>query len=102
MNPHKMRRVADTVVRRLALPICLLAAVAVASPVCSAQPEEATLSVAQAQALVDRALANELQSAQDASHPMRYVLRKSSPRFTSSKEICETREGAVARLISVN
>src|SRR5579864_9249989 len=29
--------------------------------------------------LVTRALANELKAAQDSSHPMRYLLRKSSP-----------------------
>jgi hypothetical protein len=54
------------------------------------------------QALVDRALANELNAAQDASHPMRYQLRKTSPRLTTTKEILETREGEVARLIAIN
>jgi hypothetical protein len=54
------------------------------------------------QALVDRALANELNAAQDASHPMRYQLRKSSPRLTTTKEIMETGDGEVARLIAVN
>ena len=33
------------------------------------------------------------------SHPMRYRLRKSSPRMTSTKDIVETRDGAVARLV---
>lgn len=33
---------------------------------------------------------------------MRYRLRKSSPRLTTTKEICETADGAVARLIAVN
>ena len=62
------------------------------------------------QALVDRALANELHAAQDASlnaaqnasHPMRYQLRKTSPRVTTTKEILETRDGEVARLIAIN
>jgi hypothetical protein len=62
------------------------------------------------QALVDRALANELNAAQnanhdanqDASHPMRYQLRKTGPRVTTTKEIMETRDGEVARLIAVN
>ena len=54
------------------------------------------------QALVDRALANELNAAQDASHPMRYQLRKTSPRLTTTKEIMETRDGEVARLIAIN
>jgi hypothetical protein len=57
------------------------------------------------QALVDRALANELNAAQETSqepsHPMRYRLRKTSPRLTSTKEIVETRDGEVARLISI-
>jgi hypothetical protein len=56
---------------------------------------------AQAQALVERAVASEMRTAQDTSHPMRYRLRKSSPRLTSVKEIFETRDGAVARLLSI-
>ncbi len=54
------------------------------------------------QALVDRALANELNAAEDASHPMRYLLRKTSPRLTTTKEILETRDGEVARLTAVD
>ncbi len=54
------------------------------------------------QALVERALANELRAAQDTSHPMRYTLRKTSPRLTTVKELVETRDGLVARLISVD
>jgi len=58
------------------------------------------------QALVERALADELNAAQnanqDASHPMRYQLRKTSPRVTTTKEIIETRDGEVARLIAIN
>ncbi len=52
--------------------------------------------------LVDRALAAELKAAQDTGHPMRYRLRKSTPRLTSVKDIVETGDGAVARLVSVN
>jgi hypothetical protein len=67
------------------------------------QPLAATALVpTQAQALVKRALATELRVSQDASHPMRYRLRKSSPRLTSAKEIVETRDGDVARLIAIN
>lgn len=59
---------------------------------------------------MERALANELNAApganhdanQDASHPMRYQLRKTSPRATTTKEIMETRDGEVARLIAIN
>ena len=49
-----------------------------------------------------RALDNELRSARDPRHPMHYRLRKSSPRLTQTKDIYETRDGGVARLISVN
>ena len=68
-----------------------------------AQPiAPATLTPAQAQALVNRALATEMRTARDANHPMRYRLRKSSPRLTSTKEIVETRDGDVARLVRLN
>ncbi len=53
-------------------------------------------------ALVKRALTNEVRAAEDQRHPMRYCLHKSSPRLTSTKEIFETKDGAVARLIAVN
>jgi hypothetical protein len=52
--------------------------------------------------LVQRALANEVRAANDSQHPMRYRLRKSSPRLATTKEICETKDGAVARLIAIN
>lgn len=52
--------------------------------------------------LVARALANELKAAQDTGHPMQYRLRKSTPRLTSTKVILETKDGAVARLLSIN
>jgi hypothetical protein len=51
---------------------------------------------------VSRALATELHAAQDADHSMSYRLRKSSPRLTSTKEIVETRDGDVARLVAIN
>jgi hypothetical protein len=54
------------------------------------------------QALVDRALSNELSAAEDAGHPMRYQLRKTSPRLTATKEILETKDGDVARLIALD
>jgi hypothetical protein len=63
-----------------------------------------TLTPVQAQALVGRALATESRAAQEFghSHPMRYRLRKSSPRITSTKEIIETRDGDVARLLEIS
>jgi hypothetical protein len=53
-------------------------------------------------AIVERALAAELATAQDDTHPMRYRLRKSTPRLTSTKEIVETKDGDVAHLVSIN
>jgi hypothetical protein len=65
---------------------------------------QTALTPQQAQALVERALTTESHAAQDfqISHPMRYRLRKSSPRLTTTKEIAETKDGAVARLIAIN
>ncbi len=60
------------------------------------------LTVGEEQALVDRVLANEAKAAQDTSHPMRYVLRKISPRLATTKEIFETKDGEVARLLAMN
>jgi hypothetical protein len=51
---------------------------------------------------VRNALAAELAGVQDLQHPMRYQLRKSSSRLATTKNICETRDGAVARLIEIN
>lgn len=62
----------------------------------------AAMEPAQAQALVKQALAAELQASQDTSHPMRFLLRKVSPHSTTTKEIVETRDGDVARLLSVS
>lgn len=91
--PAEQAPAVQTIARRLLLLLVYLLA---ASTVHAATTPELE------QALVDRALANELQAAQDTGHPMRYTLRKSSPRLTSTKEICETREGAVALLVSIN
>jgi hypothetical protein len=59
-------------------------------------------SLLQGPALVNRALANEYNAAQETNHPMRYELFKTSPRLTSTKKICETKDGDVARLIALN
>jgi hypothetical protein len=83
--------------RSLTLLIWLFAGVALHA----AQPA-ALLTPAQAQALVERALQNELKAAGDTTHPMRYLLRKASPRLTTTKEIFETRDGAVAELVAMN
>jgi hypothetical protein len=87
----------------LALVFPRISALAVASP--ASQAPAQALTPAQAQALVERALATESHAAQDLSHvghPMRYRLHKTSPNLTSTKEIVETRDGDVARLISIN
>ena len=63
------------------------------------------LTPSQAQALVARTLATESRAAQEFSHPsrpMRFRLRKSSPRLTSTKEILETADGDVARLLQID
>jgi len=65
-----------------------------------AQPE--VLTPAEAQTLVTRVLRDEVRLAIDPSHPMRFLMRKQSPRLTTTKEIVETRDGAVARLLMVN
>ncbi len=54
------------------------------------------------QALVQRALAAEMRGAQSHDHPMRFLLRKTSPRLTTTKDILETKDGLVARLVSIN
>lgn len=66
----------------------------------AAQP--AQLTPAEAQALVNRALTHEYNAAQDTAHPMRYLLHKTSPRLATTKEIYETRDGEVARLMAMN
>jgi|SRR5579863_2743685 len=53
-------------------------------------------------ALVQRALAAELGSVRDRQHPMRFRLHKTSPRLSTTKEIVETKDGAVARLLAIN
>lgn len=59
-------------------------------------------SPSEAQAYVGHALGNELHAAQDTGFLMRYRLRKSTPRLTSTREIYETKSGFVARLLSIN
>lgn len=100
-------------VHRLVAPACVLVCLLPGSAVWAEQaatpaaPSQGTvaqgaLSADQGQALVLRALANELRAARDTSHPMRYQLEKSSPRLTTTKAIVETKDGAVARLLSIN
>lgn len=90
-------RLLTFLIRKLAfarlLPLAILMAWAAATPGKAAQATDG---------LVQRALANEVRAAADTQHPMRYRLRKQSPRLSSTKEIFETRDGAVARLLALN
>jgi len=85
-----------------------LAACAFSSPLqVSAQPSgdpaaPAPLSQEQTDILVRRVLHTEMNLADDTTHPMQYRLRKSSPRFSTTKVIVETKDGDVARLIAIN
>lgn len=65
-------------------------------------PEAGQLAPLEADRMVAEALATEARLAVDPGHPMRYQLRKQSPRLTTTKQIVETRDGAVARLVAVN
>lgn len=68
----------------------------------AASPLRAAAAEMHGDDLVKRALAAELRNARDPQHPMRYQLRRSSPRLTATKEIVETKDGAVARLLAIN
>ena len=52
--------------------------------------------------LVRQALSAEIHAAGDTQHPMRYRLHKVSPRLSTTKDIVETKDGAVARLVAMN
>ena len=54
-----------------------------------------------ATALVRRAVQHRLDAAKN-HHPVRYVLRRIDERRDTTKEIVETRDGVVARLIAIN
>lgn len=83
------------------LPLLLLVWVAsIQAP--PADASQSTPPPALGQALVDRALANELNAAGNTNHPMRYALHKTSPHLTTTKDICETKDGDVARLVDIN
>lgn len=87
---------------RSILPIICLALAGVFVPAPGAAAASPTPSSKGIPSLVSTALANELRAAEDSSHPMRYLLRKQTPRLTSMRDICETRDGAVARLLSID
>ncbi len=98
-RPHeRLNPVRLFIVRRFFTFLCLIACAAQISGRAFAEQ----LSDAQAQALVARSLATELKVARDPLHPMRYVLHRSTPRLATTKEIVETKDGNVARLLLVN
>jgi hypothetical protein len=101
MGQRQNRTAALATARGSVLRLIPLACLLTCTTVAGAQPAGGSLSPAEAQALVDRALANELRAAQDSSHPMRYVLHKITAHLTSTKQIVETKDGEVARLILV-
>lgn len=49
-----------------------------------------------------RVLDNEIAAARGLTHPMRYRLTKTTPRLSTTREIYETREGGVARLLAID
>lgn len=88
---------------RLSLPFRLMMltlALAFAAPLCILFAPSLRAQSNPQDALVQRALVNEISAAKDTTHPMRYRLRKTSPRLTTVKDIIETHDGDVARLIS--
>ena len=85
--------------RRILLFLCLISCAVDISCRCA---DAESLSDAQARALVARALGTELRVARDPNHPMRFLLHRATPRLTSTKDIIETRDGNIARLLSVN
>jgi hypothetical protein len=71
-----------------------------AHPQTAAPP--APLSDEETQTLVKSVLQTEIEAAQDPTHPMQYRLHKVSPRYATTKQIIETKDGDVARLLSIN
>lgn len=80
----------------------LLIPLTVVPPASAAEARGAAQNSAPTAELVQKALAAEAAAAQDTSHPVRYRLRKSSPRVTTTKDMVETRDGQVALLVAVN
>jgi len=84
--------------------LIFLLTVIIGTGAASGQPVK-NLTPAEALALVGRARATEARDAAQfghLSHPMRYRQHKTSPRMTSTKEIIETNDGDVARLVAIN
>lgn len=84
------------------LPTVCLALAGVLLPARSTAAATAALPPDRPPTLVSTALANELRAAEDTSHPLRYLLHRQTPRLSSTRAIYETRDGAVARVLSIN
>lgn len=65
----------------------------------SAQPEQP--SAIDPTALVRRAVQHRMDAAQN-HHPLRYLLRRKDEQHDTTKDIIETNDGAVARLVAIN
>jgi hypothetical protein len=100
-NLHRNIGFAAALLASLAMLASAASASLPASPAAQA-PAAPTLSNEEAQALVKRVLQTEIHAAEDTSHPMQYRLRKTSPRLSTTKQIVETKDGDVARLIAIN
>ncbi len=108
-SSQESRSTGCTASRRCRAALCLALTLA-AAPFAPAQSAPSTalplstapLSAQQTESMIRRVLHTEMLAADDVHHPMQYRLRKSSPRFSTTKLIVETREGDVARLIAIN
>ncbi|HEY0759025.1 MAG TPA: hypothetical protein VGD59_07210 [Acidisarcina sp.] len=77
-------------------------AVAAAALVCAALPQAVAQGYPDPAALVRRASHNELQSNNANGQSVRYKLRKVDVKGVTTKEIVETKDGGVARLIAID
>jgi hypothetical protein len=70
----------------------------------SAQTPQAAVALAQSdpEQLVQQVCANEIRNFSGSRQPLRYKLRKITARGDTTKEIVETRQGGVARLIALH
>jgi hypothetical protein len=106
-KPHLKRIVAAVALASLIALACGVDAsrLSMAQPVPprpSVTAAPAPLSAQETQGMVKSVLQTELNAAQDSTHPMQYRLRKVSPRLATTKLIVETKDGDVARLVSIN
>jgi len=100
-KPHRKGRITAAALASL---LALAGGVGV-SRLSAAQPsasQPAPLSAEETQTMVRTVLQTELNAAQDPGHPMQYRLHKMSPRLATTKLIVETKDGDVARLVSIN